>query len=241
MYSVSNTWNTLIAQNNHYFEQMVIINGVSYYKNTIIDMSVSLGLFPGSQPQAGGCISGELWLKMLAPSVSIPRMAQVKPYVRVTDGTTTSEWVPQGIFWIDTRETTHNDDGLDILSIHCYDAMLKAEADYPSSTHSWPYSDINTVKEIAKGMGLQSSINATTGIDSRTITLMNKGYQISLPAGYSMREVLGNIAAMYAGNWIMSYDGKLLLVAINGIPPETNYLITAIGEPITFGGDRILV
>ena len=56
-----------------------------------------------------------------------------------------------------------------------------------------------------------------------------------------MREVLSQIAAMYAGNWIMNYDGQLLLVAVNGIPPETNYLIDSQYDAITFGGDRILV
>lgn len=233
MYSVSATWNTLIAQSNHYFEQRADINGVSYYKDTLIEMSVELGMFSGSQPGAGGCISGELSLRMLAPSVTIPRMAQVNPYVRVTDGTTYSEWIPQGKFFIDTRETTKNDDGLDILSIHCYDAMLKTEADYPSTSHAWPYSDINVVNEIAATIGVS--------VDSRTTDLMTNNYQISVPGSYTMREVLSYIGAMYAGNWIMSYDGELLLIAINGIPPETNYLVTAAGEPITFGGDRILV
>jgi hypothetical protein len=170
---------------------------------------------------------------MLKPSVTIPRMAKVRPWVRVTDGTTYSEWVPQGAFFIDTREVTQNDDGLDVLNLHAYDPMLKTEADYPSTSHSWPYSDINVVREIASTIGV--------GVDARTVDLMTSNYQIGLPAGYSMRETLGNIAAMYAGNFICNYDGDLLLVPINSIPPETNYLVDQVGNAITFGGDRILV
>lgn len=241
MYTVSDLWNTLVSRNDHYFETKVVINGVEYTKTQITSMTADYFMFSESYPAVGGCLAGELSLRLLNPQTSIPRMAKVEPYARVKAGNQTSEWIPQGKYWIDTRETTANDDGLPVLSLHCYDAMLKSEADYPNSTHSWPYSDINVVKEIAKAMGLQSSISATTGIDSRTIALMTKGYTLGLPAGYSMREVLSQIAAMYAGNWIMNYDGQLLLVAVNGIPPETNYLIDSQYDAITFGGDRILV
>lgn len=241
MQTVSALYNTIIAQTNHWFETRVRINGVYYGETQLMSVTATNRIFASEQPTVGGCLSGELEVKMLAPTVAIPRMAEVRPYVRVKDGTRTSEWIPQGVFYIDTRETTHNDNGLDILTLHCYDAMLKAEADYPSTSTSFPKSDVNVVKEIAKTMGLQSSITATSGIDPRTLTLMNKNYQIGLPVGYSMREVLGNIAAMYAGNWIMNYDGKLRLITLTELPSETNYLIDSAYDAITFGGDRILV
>lgn len=234
-------WDSLITNQNHYFETEILINDVEYGQDRILELITDWRVFNEEQPGVGGCLASELTTKILAPTETIPRMARVEPYVRVTDGTTYSEWMPQGVYYIDTREVTDNDDDLPILTLHCYDAMLMSEADYPNSTHSWPYSDINVVKEIAKAMGLQSSITETTGIDSRTIALMTKGYTLGLPVGYSMREVLSQIAAMYAGNWIMNYDGQLLLVTVNGIPPETNYLIDSTYDAITFGGDRILV
>ena len=241
MQTVSALYNTIIAQTNHWFETRVRINGVYYGETQLMSVTATNRIFASEQPTVGGCLSGELEVKMLAPTVAIPRMAEVRPYVRVKDGTRTSEWIPQGVFYIDTRETTHNDNGLDILTLHCYDAMLKAEADYPSTSHTWPYSDKNVVKEIAWAMGLQAQPTYTTGLDSRTIPLMTKNYQISLPVGYSMREVLGNIAAMYCGNWIMNYEGKLRLITLTELPSETNYLIDSAYDAITFGGDRILV
>ena len=233
MYAVSETWRTLIASENHWFESKVNINGVDYGQDQLFSVGADYRMFSSEQPVVGGCLAAELSVSLLAPSAPIPRMGQVVPYVRVTDGTNTSEWIPQGKFYIDTRETTNNDDGLPILSLHCYDAMLKTEADYPSTTHAWPYADTDVVQEIATTLG--------SNIDSRTWALMTNDYQISLPAGYSMREVLSNIAGMYAANWIMNYDGDLLLVAVNGIPPETNYLVDSIGDAITFGGVIILV
>lgn len=233
MYSVSLLYRQIIVAEPHWFEWKVAINGNDVEQSGLTDVSTAYLMFSESQPAVGGCLAGELSVSLLNPAFTIPRMALVEPYIRVTNGTQTSEWIPQGKFYIDTRETTNNDDDLPILSLHCYDAMLKAEADYPSTTHDWPYADTEVVQEIATTLGV--------GVDDRTWDLMTQNYQILLPAGYSMREVLSNIAGMYAANWIMNYDGELLLVAVNGIPPETNYLIDSIGDAITFGGDRILV
>ena len=44
-----------------------------------------------------------------------------------------------------------------------------------------------------------------------------------------------------AGNWVMSDEGKLLLLRYGDIPPETNYLVTEYGAAITLGGVKILV
>lgn len=246
MQTVSALYTTLLNDASHWFEARIRINGVYYGGNQIISASSSYRVFNAEQPVVGGCLAAELNVKMIAPSATIPRMAKVEPYVRVCNATQQSEWVPQGVFYIDTRETTHNDNGLDILLLHCYDAMLKAEADFPNTTISFPAKDYRVVQLIAYAMGLQTSAGASAhgGIDPRTKALMNNGsgkYNIALPVGYSMREVLSRIAAMYAGNWIMNYDGKLRLVTLTELPEETNYLIDSLSEAITFGGDRILV
>lgn len=233
MYSVSQLWKIIVSEQEHWFDVKVSINGVEYPQTQIFEITTDLRMFTENQPKVGGCLASELKLRILTPSATIPRMAQIVPYVRATDGVNTAEWIPQGVYYIDTREQTQNDDGLDILTLHAYDAMLKTETDYPDTTHAWPYPDTSVVQEIASALGV--------GVDERTFDLMTQNYQISLPAGYSMREVLSNIAAMYAGNWIMNYDGDLLLVAVNGIPPETNVLVDNVGDAITFGGDRILV
>lgn len=243
MYDVSVTWLTIMADPLHWYETKVVINGVTYSESQIMDMSVDYRAFTGEQPSVGGCLSGEITIRMLTPSATVPRMAKIEPFARVTNGTLTSEWIPQGVFYIDTREQSNNDDGLEVTKFHGYDAMLMSEAPYPSTSHTWPYQDLLVVQEIAYAMGLQSSANVTTGIDDRTVTLISNGphYNINLPANYSMREALGYIGALFCGNWVMNYDGQLLLVPINSPPPETNLIINENGYYITFGGDRILV
>lgn len=140
-----------------------------------------------------------------------------------------SEWLPQGVYFIDTREVTQNNDGLEILTIHGYDAMLKSEQDYTGTAVGGDY-DTAFVRAIASKMGVQ--------VDDRTWTIMGTGRVIPFPLGYSMREILGYIAASYVGCFIISDVGKLRLVSLTELPAETNYLIDHTGDIITFGTDR---
>ena len=144
-----------------------------------------------------------------------------------------SEWIQQGVFFIDTREVTHNGNGLDILTIHGYDAMLKANQDYSESNIDWPATDIDVVKEIADIIDVD--------VDPRTYNIMTDGYQITYPSNYTLIDVLSYIASMYLGSFIITETGELRLVSLLELPPETRYLIDLAGDVITFGGDRILV
>lgn len=198
---------------------------------SIISMSTQKSIFSESNPTVGNCIAGQITAEMMKPKGEIPRRARLAPYVRLTNGIEYSEWIPKGVFFIDHRE--YSGDENERMPIYGYDHIILAEDEFPSSTHTWPRKDIDVVRDIANEIG--------TSLDRRTVQIMNKGYEINYPAGYSMREVLENIAAMYAGSFIMSDTGELLLVTMFGIPRETSYLIDNVGFAITFGGDRILV
>lgn len=229
MQTVSATYTTILS-GRHRAEWKIKINGVDYDASKISHIEITSGVFSSSAPAVGSCVAAEIDLEMLKPSVSIPRMARIAPYVRITNGTLTSEWLPKGVFYIDTRSTTKNG-GVEYLSIHGFDAMLKAEQDCPLS--GFPKTDLQTVQQIATTLGVS--------LDSSVSSQINKGYTIQLPAEYSCREVLGYIAAAYAGCFIMDDFGRLRFVAINGYPAETNLLINTAGLYITFGGDRIIV
>ena len=45
-----------------------------------------------------------------------------------------SEWFKMGVFYIDSREVTHNHDGLDVLTFHGYDRMLFASEQFGDSS-----------------------------------------------------------------------------------------------------------
>lgn len=144
-----------------------------------------------------------------------------------------SEWIPQGVYFVDTKEVIKSESNVDVLVLRGYDAMLKAEQPFQSNAITGNSTDVQMVNEIASIIGVE--------VDERTYDIMTVAYTIPLPTGYSCREVLGYIASMYVGSFIMTDDGKLRLVSILELPPETNYLIDEVGDAITFGGDRILV
>ena len=202
-----------------------------FRESAIIKMSTQKSIFSDSNPTVGNCIAGQITVEMKKPKGNIPRRARLAPYVRLTNGKEHSEWLQKGIFFIDHRE--YSGDENERMTVYGYDHIILTEDEFPSSTHTWPRKDIDVARDIAIEIG--------TSLDRRTVQIMNKGYEINYPAGYSMREVLENIAVMYAGSFIMSDTGELLLVTMFGIPIETSYLIDNVGFAVTFGGDRILV
>ena len=158
-------------------------------------------------------------------------MSRVVPYVRVCNSEKQSEWIQKGVYFIDKHSYSGEDN--ELMVIHGYDAMLFSEADYPSSEDEWPRKDIDVVRDIAKEMDVT--------VDPRTAEIMRNGYMVQYPADYSQREVLGFLAAMYAGSFVMSDTGELRLIQMNGIPKETSYLTDHAGFVLTFGGEKILV
>ena len=263
MQETSALYDELISSDNHWFETSLVIGGrgllvteradvikfgstailvdtggaeSGYRETMLMSLSTSHSLFNQNFPVVGSAVSGEIDVTMLAPTIDIPKMARLAPYVRVTDGVRFSEWIPKGVYYIDTRETSHNSNGLDVLKIHGFDAMLMFEQDYPSDTsHNYPLLDKTMVQFIASQIQLP--------VDPRTLARMERGYKFPLPVGYSCREMLGIIAASYGGNFIITDENQLLLIRLGELPKETNYLIVdeQIPDPITFGGDRILV
>lgn len=217
-----------IMSGEHYAERKINIAGTDYGEDTIVSLTTTGGLFADGTLSVGSAVSREINLSLWNISTTIPKMAKLIPYYRISNGTQTSEWIQKGVYYIDTRSI---DSGL--LTIHGYDDMLKAEQIWtPDQSLEFPMPMTQAVDIIANIMGVE--------IDARTV--LNSAYTVDYPANdYTLRDVLRYIAAAHGGNWIMSDAGELWLVGLNTLPPETNYLCDEDGDWITFGGDRILV
>lgn len=214
----------------HYKEHKLVVNGVDYAEGEHFSLDLSGAVIPGSTLQIGACPSRTIKATIVDLGLTIPPMAKLEPMSRITDGVRASEWIPKGVYYIDTRDP---DAPPGQLSFEGYDDMLKADAPYPGSSLSWPATDIDVVREIAKHMGVT--------VDPRTVALMTNRYPVPFPAQYTMREVLGYIAAMYAGCFVMSDLAQLQLITLYSMAETTHYLVTESGKPITIGGVRILV
>ena len=264
MQQVSELYQRLIAEPNHWFETRLEIGepGVliteaaepitfgneaarilvassgpeaGFSEAELYDLSITRKLFSNNVPEVGCCVAAEIDFRMRKTIATIPRMARLVPWVRVVSGDEVSEWIQKGIFYIDTRDYTQNTDNV-IATVHGYDGMLKAEQSFPSTSGiDWPLKDWQVVEIIAGVMGVF--------IDPRTWEIMtghgntSAGYDVQIPTIYTCREILGFIGAMYAGNWVMNDFGQLRLIGINEMPEDTNYLTDHVGYAITFLDD----
>lgn len=231
MRTTSDLYKTILADINHTKETKVLIDGVEYLENEgLIHVSTSGALYEFGPASIGGAVSGEIDLEVIPGESAIPRRAKIEVFVRLVLDDQASEWLYGGVYYIDTRE---EDKVTGSLTIHGFDAMLKTEQPYlpEGDVGEWPRTMQTVAEEIASLMGVE--------IDQRTA--LNPEYMVDYPNELTMREVLRYIAAAHAGNWIMSSDGRLLLVPLAGMPAETYYLVTEDGDTITFGGVRILV
>lgn len=216
----------------HTAEVRLIISGEEYLQKDIVSMGTYGGLF--SVPGIGNCSSRQISLEIL-PHGNIPRQAKMQVYVRLKTSTQVSEWIQKGEFFISRRQKNKRTGSLTITG---YDAMLKTEQVWLDSTYAeenWPMPQAAAVADIAQRIGVE--------VDSRTqlSTLFPVDYPVDENGNLTMREVLGFIAVSNAGNWIITDQGKLLLVKFGDLPTETSYLVSEDGDAITFGGDRILV
>lgn len=130
-----------------------------------------------------------------ASSVVIPRMAMLALWNRARCGELTSDWVPEQIYYLATRE---KDKDTGVLKLHAYDAMMRGEQTYADFTGftTWPQKDSDVVAEIMDLLGLTW--------DSRNVQFAD--YMVEYPNDLTMREVLGYIAASYCSNLTMAME-----------------------------------
>ncbi len=192
MNSTSSLYNSIFS-GIHRFEVKVNIAGTDYGMNVLTSLNSRRSVFGSGSPHLGLAPAGELSLSLYLDSGSVPRMAEIRPYFRVVNDSRQSEWISKGVYYVDTREA---DTTTGLLTLQAYDSMLKGEVKYPSTSHSWPYSDINTVTEIASFLGI--------AVDAQTASLMTAGFMIPLPMQYTLRETLQYIGALYGGSFVIN-------------------------------------
>ena len=222
--TTSELWKRLIRNRATKKEYGFEINGVWYGTESEVSHTSSGKLFSDFGIGNANCAS--ITLTVLADD--IPKGTVIKRYVRLVNGDQVSEWIKKGTFYSNTRR---NNDGE--WTVQAYDAMCKADVTYLPAVDegNWPIPMKSAVQEIAARMGVE--------VDSRTT--LNAGYMLQYPAGYTMRDVLREIAAAHCGNWIITDTETLLLVPLVSIPTETSYLVDEIGDVIMLGEVRLIV
>lgn len=226
MQSVDNTWKTLFGEPTHKTEIRVSIDGAIYDIDKIYNAVLTRSVFANNVPEVGCCCASTFDIEII-PDSRIPRMAPITVQTRLksANGAIASEWIPTGTFFVDTRRKER--DGT-TMRFTAYDSMLKADQPYlpNSSITNWPANEALVVAEIATCMGVSVDVRTTLA-----------GYYVDYPQDYTMREVLGYIAAANGGNWIITPENKLLLVKLQG---ENSFLGANYNAAILFG-DSVVV
>ena len=224
MQRTNSLYKQILANPSHKKIVKVDIAGTTYVEEgELFSCIPSFNLFSKNALGVGGVCSSKLELEIL-PKGTIPKMALIEPYVAVTDGTQTSDYLPYGKFYIYHRDI---DEETGHMIITAFDAMIKAEQTaYTSVPASLAMDDI--VDDFCTRMGVT--------LDSGTIVshTMTCGFDSTL----TMREYLGYIAVAHAGNWTITEEGKLKLVDAF---VTDSLLINEDGKVILFGGVGIYV
>ena len=228
MQAVSSLWKQIFSEPGHLTEVRAVIGGVTYNIDKIFSITQTRNIFSSNSPMIGCCCSSVLDIEII-PTSPVPRMAPIVVTTRLksADGTQYSEWIDAGTYYVDTRSKER--DGL-TMHFTAYDSMLKADQPYLANSEidEWPCDETDVVDEIAALMGIT--------VDERTVLA---GYDVDYPnQDWTIREVLGWIAAANCGNWIITPQNELYLVPLN---TDTSYLGSNSSTAILFGDSLIIL
>ena len=218
MQATSATYRSLFTQANTYKEWRISVNGTQYGQDVIVkevgntnkEPRVSRPTFLDT-PSVGNCYAAQFSCTFYFESSNIPRMATIIPSYRLRNGNQASEWITVGTFYVDVR---YYDKASKTTDIVCYDDMLKTDGaegkTYAELTQfdEWPQPMPAVVQEICTIVGIP--------LDARSTINTGAGYTIGYPNDYTMREVLGFVAAAHGGNFIISPARALRLISIAG-------------------------
>lgn len=223
-------------------------NGPVYREDYIDRINTTASMFAGSIPEIGAVTSRSIKLSMRNPAQIIPRSARMIPYERIRNWNRASEWIPKGVYYIDTRDTDpgyedHDGTPVQFLDIYGTDAMMKAEADYPEPLEEWPVAwpeemgialpqwpnalDISVLAEIAVFLGVE--------IEPETVAAINRGYRIPTNTDFCPREILNQIGVAYSGNLNLNDCGRLQLVPVNQAAARATVNIQENVDEFVFG------
>ena len=216
MQNTSALWKALAATGTARLETVAVIDGQEYA--AISAPVIRRGLTQDGL-SVGNAVAASCQLSVLTED-AVPRAAEVVVRMRLSDGEQVSEWLPAGTFYVSHRS---RDAVTGLLTLECYDAMLKANVMFPA-TGAWPRSMVQVAAEIATALGVQ--------MDARTVLQTGDDFRILSPrAGSTMRDVLCDIASAHGGNWVLTKENRLRLV-----PLETPAAANAAQVPAVLGG-----
>lgn len=207
MLNRSNTWKSLMSSTTQVVQRRErFLIGPQQVEHTFDDISagsIDESLVFGGL-EIGGAVSKVLNLD-IKPKVDLPRLTQIIRQVQLFSGSTSSEWLTMGYFFVDTVEEL--DTSFGFTHVVAYDVIAFADK-YPQdvgiiAVDAESIQASTFLTKVSEVFGIQ--IDSIAGED---YDLLLDGYTVRL---HTIRETLGHIAVAAGGNWCTTGDSRIHL------------------------------
>ena len=195
MYSVSSLFQNLIKLPNREFNIKVIVNDVEYGADSIVEFTIDEAIVEGDDFAIGNAIPARLDISFRTTD-EFPANSEIRPFLRLKGSTADTEWLPLGFFYIDSRKFEN-----DVWKFTCYDKLMQANQPWETSL-MLPASMKDVIDEICEQLSI--SLCPDTVIKHYEVPLMTHDFTI--------RQVIGYIAACHAANARINKDGELCFI-----------------------------
>lgn len=203
MIQTSDLWKEITSTDKYSVRWKASIAGVEYNDSDMFSIGLKFPIF--SSFSVGNVCSAQLIISVIEKS-DIPKMAEIIPSLQVVLGGESSEWVERGRFYIDERESGQ----FGSLFITAYDSALLSEVGFlePGEEigYEWPATPKQVMGTIMSKLGVE--------LDSRTVLSEDHIVQFT-DTEISCRTMASHVAAAHAGNWVVTNEGKWLLVTFD--------------------------
>lgn len=216
MQTASSTWSQIEASGSYDLNVRFVLGSTTYTNESIASGSLVLTHYLYEKYGVGNACAAQLKL-MLYDADPIPDgIVQATLSIAITDGTSTSEYLPCGTFFLNTVQWF--DDG-ETVQLTLYDAL--ALSDVYLYENGAPASG-NVLSET-----LVSQICTKLGITAPSDTTGYSGLSCPPVENATCREILCAIGAIKGGNWTVDKNNRLRFVSLADIDAvASNYSIS---------------
>mgnify|MGYP001443807245 FL=1 len=195
MYSVGSLFQNLIIQPYRRFEVRALVNGVEYGADSIVEFTIDEAITESDDFSIGNAIPARLDISFRTTD-KFPVNSEIRPFLRLKGSTADTEWLPLGFFYIDSRKFEN-----DVWKFTCYDKLMQANQPWKTNL-MLPAPMRDVIDEICE------QLNITLCPDT-----VIKHYEVPLMThDFTMRQVIGYIAACHAANARINKDGELCFI-----------------------------
>ncbi len=212
MITAPTNWNDLWDAEGTALELRFTIDSDVYYNDSLASGDCNLTHYLYDSYGVGNACFGKLTVTLFDPEpiASGARECTLACRLVSADGQTTTDWVPQGTWYLNSAVF---DEDVDTAKLELYDGLalcdvpLFAGGKAPPGT-TWPKTGSEMVQHICTRAGIAYP-DSDTAFASITCTDVDF---------VTCREALGYIAALAGGNWTMTKGGKLRFAPLAHMP-----------------------